>query len=152
MRLAAFLNLADARGFAVLCGAWGVHAPAVQSLTQMHLLLVNPPAGVAVGDGVSAILVDEALPLAAHSARGVALDADPAAALVASAVRVAAGRTRIVAPAAVPVPAGVTELVRDSALWVGEREPDPAATVTITRRAGPGRAQPADSSGGSSSS
>jgi len=134
--LAAMLSLGDALGFAVLIGAWGARADAlIESVDAPPLLLVDPPAGVAMGHGLSGIRASGALPLATGSARGVATDAvDPGR--VADAARVTRVGGRIVAPAGSPVPEGVRELVRDEALWVGERVALPSAPVTLHVRRG----------------
>ena len=44
MRLAAALDLTDARMTAVLQGAWGAHAQLVRGVSPAQLLLLNPPA------------------------------------------------------------------------------------------------------------
>src|SRR5688572_5757466 len=46
MRLAAFLELTDARGFALLCGRWGAHTDQINRLSHTPLVLVNPPESV----------------------------------------------------------------------------------------------------------
>lgn len=133
MRLAAFLNLGDARGFAVLAGQWTAQATGVQAITDMHLLLVNPAPGVAIADGTSGMLADHRLPVAAGSAYGVALDRAASAALLAHAVQGVRPGGRLVAPVDLPVPEGVTELVRDTALWVAERAAAPGPLVSLSR-------------------
>ena len=55
MRLAAALDLTDPRMVAVLYGAWGALAPVMRGFSPAHLLLVNPPAGIVSGDGVSVV-------------------------------------------------------------------------------------------------
>ena len=74
MRLAAFLNLSDGGGYAVLAGAWTRHAAGVRALADTHLLLVNPEPGVGIGPGLSGLLADTGLPVAPGSARALALD------------------------------------------------------------------------------
>ena len=132
-RLAAFLNLVDPSGYAVLCGEWSIHAPALRALIATHLLLVNAPSGVTVGQGTSGIAVDGALPLAAGSARGVALDPLATPEFITSCVRALAERGRLIGPASIAVPAGVSELARDASLWVGVRDADPGRIVTIAK-------------------
>ncbi|HUX32669.1 MAG TPA: hypothetical protein VMV51_02255 [Gemmatimonadaceae bacterium] len=133
MRLAAFLNLGDARGFAVLAGSWTAQAAGVQAITDMHLLLVNPAPGVAIGNGTSGILADERLPLAPGSAYGVALDRSASAALLVHAVQGVRPGGRMVAPADLPLPPGATELARDAVLWVAERAAAPGPLVSLSR-------------------
>ena len=134
--LAAMLNLGDALGFVVLTGVWGTRADElIETIDAPPLLLVDPPAGVAMGRGLSGLRAGAKLPLATGAARAVATDAtDPAR--VAEAARVARVGGRIVAPAGAPVPEGVRELVRDDAVWVGERQPLPSAPVTLHVRRG----------------
>ena len=134
--LAALLNLGDALGFAVLIGAWGTRAgELVELLDAPPLLLVDPPAGVAMGHGLSGIRAGATLPLATGAARAVATDTvDPAR--VADAARVTRVGGRLVAPAESRVPEGVRELARDTTVWVGERLALPSAPVTLHVRRG----------------
>jgi len=134
--LAAMLNLGDALGFAVLIGAWGARAAElVELIDAPPLLLVDPPAGIAMGHGLSGIRAGSKLPLAAGAARAVASDAIDSA-RVADAARVTRVGGRVVAPAGAAVPEGVRELVRDDTLWVGERLALPSAPVTLHVRRG----------------
>ena len=135
MRLAAFLGLADASGFAVLVGAWGAQAPALRELVETPLLLVDPPVGVHGEPGISVIRTDGDIPLAPGSARGIAIDRVPPARL-ASAIRVARAGGRIVAPASLTRPEEVRELARDAELWVGEKESGRSGLVTLHVRRG----------------
>jgi hypothetical protein len=120
MRLAAFLNLVDARGFAVLAGPWGAHADHIRALSDAPLVLVNP-SNAPVPGSATVIRTRGPLPFAANSARGAALSADSSAELIRSCVRTVRSGGRLVAPAALPLPPDVAELVRDDALWVGEK-------------------------------
>jgi len=134
--LAAMLNLGDALGFAVLTGAWGARADdLIEIIDAPPLLLVDPPAGIVMGHGLSGLLAGAKLPLATGAARAVATDAtDPAR--VADAARVARVGGRIVAPAESRAPDGVRELARDDTVWVGERLALPSAPVTLHVRRG----------------
>jgi len=120
----------------VLIGAWGTRADdLVELLDAPPLLLVEPPAGVKMGHGLSGIRAGATLPLATGAARAVATDSvDPAR--VADAARVARVGGRLVAPAESRVPEGVRELVRDASVWVGERQALPSAPVTLHVRRG----------------
>jgi hypothetical protein len=131
MRLAAFLDLADPRGYAVITASLGAHAPLLRQLTDVQLLLVNPPAEIQMGGGLSGLTVAETLPLAAGSARGVAVDSRSSPELLRSAVAAVAPGGRIMAPATFPVPSGVKELVRDDRVWVAERQPEPSTSRPI---------------------
>ena len=122
MRLAAFLDLSDAQGFALLAGSWGRAAPALQRVVPTHLVLLSPQQPVAAGHGISVLEIATGSPLADAACRGVALDAAHAdAAHLDAAVRVLRPGGRLVAPASTPTPVGVTELARDVELLVAER-------------------------------
>jgi len=136
VHLAAMLNLADALGFALLIGDWGRHADALLELDQMPpLMLVDPPAGVAMRPGLSGVRADARLPLAAGAARAAAVDGVDATRL-SSATMVTRAGGRIVAPAQAALPDGVRELVHDEHVWVGEREAPPSAFVRLHVRRG----------------
>lgn len=134
-RLAAFLNLSDSLGFAVLIGAWCAQASVLREIVETPLVLVDPPPGVEGEPGVSVIRCDGALPLAVGAARGVAMD-DAGPARAASAVRATRVAGRLVAPVTVPRPDGVRELARDAELWVGEKEPAASPLITLHVRRG----------------
>ena len=124
IRLAAYLDLSSAGGLAVLAGSWAAHAGRLAELTDVQILLVNARDAAGVGGGISAIRVREALPLAAASCRGIALDRGHASSVFAEgATRVLQARGRLLAPVGLPRPAEVTELARDERWWVGERAP-----------------------------
>jgi uncharacterized protein YbaR (Trm112 family) len=135
VRLAAFLDLSDAQGFALLAGSWGSLAQLLRAMVPTHLVLLNPPAPVRAGNGISILHASSRIPLADATCRGVALDdahVDPA--YVHDAVRVLRPRGRLVAPASTPTPAGVTELARDDRLSVAERNAAPPELVSLRPR------------------
>ncbi len=133
VRLAAFLGLAEPGGFAVLVGAWTAQAAALGAVADAHLLLVNPVAGAPIGGATSGILVGDGLPIAAASARALAVDEGAGGPFLARAVAAVRAGGRVVAPAGAPVPDGVRELARDRALWVGERDAEPGGLVSLAR-------------------
>lgn len=137
MRLAAFLELTDARGFALLFGGWGSHADQVRRLSDTPLLLVNPPA-TAVADVAAVLVTGDDLPLAGGSARAAALDLLASDSLIRSAIRAVKMRGRVLGPLALALPDGLTELVRDDRVWVAEKT---AASDTTPRLVRIGRAQ-----------
>lgn len=137
MRLAAFLDLTDARGFAILGGTWGAHADEVRRISVTPLLLVNPPSGVAVS-AAGTVRVRGRLPVAARSARAAAIDRSADDVLVASTVAAVRTKGRVIGPVALPLPGGVQELTRDARMWVAEKNaaPDePARRLVPLRRA-----------------
>lgn len=121
VRLAAFLGLTDAHGFAVLSGAWGSQLDEIQKLSETPLVLINPPPGTG-GDPAGVLLCADVAPIAEGSMRAAALDGEQRRALSDSVVRAVRTGGRVVGPASLPVPEGVRELDRDDELWVGERE------------------------------
>lgn len=136
MRLAAFLELTDARGFAVLCGRWAAHALPLADLVETPLLLVNPPRGADVSRAAAVIETGSALPLAPGSARAIALD--PALPIGGDhAVRCVRQGGRVLAPAAMELPAGLTEIARDARDWVAEKTaaPESAPRLVALKRA-----------------
>jgi uncharacterized protein YbaR (Trm112 family) len=135
-RLAAFLQLTDARGFALLCGRWCVHAELLRHVTDTPVVLVNHSIAAPVHAAAAAIR-SRSIPFAESSARALAVDEVSPAELVASGVRAVMTGGRVLGPTSVTVPAGVTELVRDERVWVGEKTAAPVKAphvVTITPR------------------
>lgn len=135
MRLAAMLGLVGAGGRIVLSGKWTALGSAVADLVEdLQVLLLNPPGNLQERETISPITAAGAVPVAAGSCRGIAVDALMATPeLMHSAARALGARGRLVAPAAAPTPPGVTELVRDDAFWVGERVPDAPPLVSLGR-------------------
>jgi uncharacterized protein YbaR (Trm112 family) len=119
VRLAATLDLTEARMTAVLHGLWGALAPIVRGMSPAQLLLVNPPPGIVSGDGVS-IVQATAAPIARGSVDAVAFDASASEAMIASLVASLKGGGRMLGPAAAPLPNGLTELARDDEVWVAQ--------------------------------
>ena len=120
LRIAAFLELTDARGFAILCGTWGAQLDPIQRVADTPLLLINPPMSYG-GEPAGVILCGDVAPLAQSSARAAALGADMPEGLLASVVRAVRTGGRLVGPVSLGLPDGVTEVARDETLWVGEK-------------------------------
>lgn len=134
-RIAAFLDLTDRTGFAVLLGGWSTHASLVRGLVETPLIIVDPPDGTEGEPGISVLRCDGPIPIAAGSARGMAIDGGGVE-RVASAVRATRAKGRVLAPVRVPIPDGVTELARDDEVWVAERGTSTSALVTLHVRRG----------------
>ncbi|MEO7456327.1 MAG: hypothetical protein ABIY52_08695 [Gemmatimonadaceae bacterium] len=135
MRLAALMNLTDASGFAVLCGSWGAHAQELAAIVETPIVVVDPPEGVSGSPGISVILSNGPVPLAAGAARAIAVD-DGSAGQVASAIRATKAKGRVVGTPATPVPSDVSELARDDRMWVGEAGAATSPLVTLHVRRG----------------
>lgn len=135
VRLAAALDLVDPRSTALLHGSWGAYAPMMRGLSPVPLLLVNPPEGIASGDGVSIVLCPIA-PVAAASVNAVAVDAGADGAMLASLARSLRGGGRMVGPASMALPQDLVELARDHELWVARLDAASIVSAPIlpTRR------------------
>ena len=131
LRLAALLDLREPGTRALVGGALGRAAHVLAAITQSELLLVDPPASVEPGEGVSILRTGGRIPLAEGSMRAVALDERTVGAM-AGALHALRDAGRLVAPAGAPVPAEVTELARDDRQWVGTRTTRPSAPVQLT--------------------
>lgn len=125
MRLAAFLELTDARGFALLCGRWGAHVDGILRLTDAPLVLVNPAPGAPPDVPAGIVMTRDAMPFATSSARALALDPHGTGDFARSAVRAVRPGGRVLGPVTLELPTGVTELVRDDRVWVGEKDAAP---------------------------
>jgi uncharacterized protein YbaR (Trm112 family) len=138
IRLAALLDLTDSQGYAILVGDTASHASRLRELTDVQLLLVNPPAGIEMGSGLSGLTTSGTapLPLGEASARAIALDNTATPALLESALHVVRSGARLVVPIDVAIPTGVTQLARDERHWVAERTPTATTSgiISIDRR------------------
>ena len=76
-----------------------------------------------MGAGVSGITsAPGTLPLAAGSARAIALHGAASPALLEASLEALAPGGRLLAPAALPLPSDVSELARDERHWLAERQ------------------------------
>ena len=136
LRLAALLDLTDSRGYVVLVGELGAHARLMQRFSDVQVLLINPPSGLELGAGVSALTTSGVLPLATGSARAVALGDAATVDELLSAVDAVRPGGRLVAPITLDVADGVAEIARDERRWVGERAVVAAPTRPVVLRRG----------------
>lgn len=140
LRLAAQLNLTDSRGYALLVGDRAIHGRLVATMTDVQLLLVDPPSGIGMGLGLSGLTTPATsaiFPLAPGSARGIALDASVSPERARAAVATLRTGGRLVAPRLLALPEGVSELAQDDRVWVAERTAAVIATsgiVSLVRR------------------
>jgi hypothetical protein len=135
MRVAAALDLTDQRMTVLLLGRWGAHAAYITAFSPAQLLLLNPPEGIASGDGLS-VLVSDVAPLAAASVNAIAVDGTESNEMLASLRRSLRAGGRLLAPITVSLPPGFVELVRDDDVWVARLD-DAAvvsAPISIQRR------------------
>jgi uncharacterized protein YbaR (Trm112 family) len=138
-RLAALLDLATPRGYAIITGALGNASPYLRAVTDVQLLLVNPPADIEMGTGLSGLTIDSdwtTLPLAQSSARAIALDDATTSAQLVAGLRAVRPSGRVLAPLTLALPDDVAELARDSHQWVAERRvvPRESGIIPLERR------------------
>jgi hypothetical protein len=103
----------------------------------VQLLALDPTPALESGGALSLALIPDVLPLAAESARGIALDAAHATPLLlAGAARALAPSGRLIAPAYALVPDSLRELARDDQHWVAAAPPpsNVSAPVPIALR------------------
>lgn len=125
VRLAALLDLTDARGYAILIGETGSHAPRLRELTDVQLMLVDPPPGIRMGAGLSGLTSttgSHVLPLAPESARALAVDSHATPELLESVLTAVEPGGRVLAPVSLTLPDGLTEMARDDRHWLAERQ------------------------------
>ena len=135
VRLAAGLDLTDPRMVAVLFGSWGAYAPLVRGFSPAHLLLVNPPAGISSGDGVSVVRTGTVAPIARGSMDAMALDSGASPEMTESLLASLRAGGRITGPVEVALPADAAELTRDHRIWVAERSVAATSPLISLRRA-----------------
>ena len=136
LRVAALLDLVEPGGMVVLAGAWSAAANELLEMIEgVQLLALDYSRELQSGGALSLALIGDVLPLAAASARGIALDAAHATpSLLAGAARALAPKGRLIAPAGVPVPAALQLLARDDEYWVAESVASISAPVAIGMR------------------
>ena len=120
VKLAAMLDLTDPGGYVLLLGRWARLASALREIVPVMVIVANAPSGVVMGGGVSGLRITDRIPLAASSARGVAIDA-AGTALAASAIAAVRSGGRVVGETTLELPADVELLARDARHWVGTR-------------------------------
>jgi hypothetical protein len=138
LRAAALLGLTEPGGLVVLAGEWSASAYELLGMIEgVQLLALDPVPELGSGGALSLALIAGVLPLAAESARGIALDAAHATpALLDGSARALAPSGRLIAPAWAMVPASLRELARDDQHWVAAAAPpsNVSAPVPIALR------------------
>jgi hypothetical protein len=138
LRAAALLGLTESGGMVVLAGEWSACANELLGMIEgVQLLALDPAPALESGGALSLALIPDVLPLAAESARGIALDAAHATPLLlAGAARALAPSGRLIAPAYALVPDSLRELARDDEHWVAAAPPpsNVSAPVPIALR------------------
>lgn len=138
LRAAALLGLTEPGGLVVLAGEWSAGAGSLLEMVDgVQLLALNPVPELRSGGALSLALIADVLPLAAASARGIALDREHATpSLLAGAARALAPSGRLIAPISALVPDALRELARDDRHWVAAAAPpsNVSAPVPIALR------------------
>jgi hypothetical protein len=133
LRAAALLGLTEPGGLVVLAGKWSACADALLEMVEgVQLLALDPAPGLRSGGALSLALIPDVLPLAAESARGIALDAEHATpSLIAGAARALAPSGRLIAPSSALVPDSLRELARDKEHWVAAAAPPSKVSAPV---------------------
>jgi hypothetical protein len=138
LRAAALLSLTEPGGLVVLAGEWSACADALLDFAEgVRLLALDAAPELRSGGALSLAIIPDVLPLAAASARGIAIDpAHATPSLLAGAARALAPGGRLIAPAAALVPESLRELARDDEHWVATAAPpsNVSAPVPIALR------------------
>ncbi len=125
VKLAAMLDLTEPSGYVILVGEWARLGAQLREIAPVMVLAVNPPADVAMGNGVSGVTTLDRTPVAAGSARAIALGAVSAAGQRGIDAVFALGAVqpggRVVGGADLAMPSDVQLLARDADHWVGTR-------------------------------
>ena len=134
VRCAALLALHDPGGIVVLGGVWALAAPELVEMTRALAIVVEPAAGVRLGNGIGAVQTGGILPVAAASMRGIALDERTSTpSLLSSAARALRPGGRLIASVTATVPPGVVEVARDAEHWVAEVQASATPPVQLGR-------------------
>jgi hypothetical protein len=120
-RAGAYLDATTPGATFVLGGVWAYAAQELAEMADVRVIAINAPSGVKESERVGLVRVGKAVPVAAGSVHGVALDAWFPGAIVESAVRVLKPGGRLVGPAAFAHPEDLTVLAHDERYWVAER-------------------------------
>ncbi len=125
IKLAAMLDVTEPSGYVILVGEWARLAVQLHEIAPVMVLAVNPPADVAMGNGVSGVTTLDRIPVAAGSARAIALGSISGAGQRGIDAVVALGAVqpggRVVGGAGLEIPRDVELLASDDNHWVGTR-------------------------------
>ena len=130
-RAGAFLDATEPGATVVLGGVWSYAAEELSNLAGVRVLALNPGPGVKETATVGLVRVAAAIPVAAESCLGVAVDAWFNSGIVASAARAVRPGGRVVGPTNIPPLAELAVLAQDADYWVARKTP----TVIPLRRA-----------------
>jgi len=134
LALAAWLNLAEPGGLAVLTGSWASAAHELAELANVHVLALDAPPNIGGSAAVSVARVGASLPLREGVARGIALDETHASTrYVESAARALTSGGRLLAAVAAPFAGDLVEVARDQRRWLAMRSAAPAPVVPLRR-------------------
>ena len=130
-RAGAFLDATEPGATVVLGGVWSYAAEELSNLADVRVLALNPGPGVEETARVGLVRVNGAIPVAAGSCLGVAVDAWFKSGIVASAAHAVRPGGRVVGPTNIPPLAELAVLAQDEDYWVARKTP----TIIPLRRA-----------------
>ncbi|HJQ11655.1 MAG TPA: hypothetical protein VJ840_11560 [Gemmatimonadaceae bacterium] len=123
-RAGAYLDATQPGTTIVLGGLWAYAAQQLAEMADVRVLALNAPGEVEESERVGLLHIADAIPLAANSAHGVALDSWFGAKAIEEALRVVRPAGRIVGPASLTAPDGAAVLAHDEHYWVAEKTPE----------------------------
>lgn len=123
-RAGAYLDATQPGATIVLGGLWAYAAHELAEMADVRVIAMNAPTKVKESERVGLILIDRAIPLAANSAHGVALDAWFKRATVGDAMRITRPVGRVVGPTLHAPPEGSVVLAHDEQYWIAEKTPE----------------------------
>lgn len=122
-RIGAFLDVTEPGAVVALGGAWAYAAEELSNLTEAKVFALNAETDVRESATVGLVRVAAAVPLAADSCLGIAVDTWFNSSIIAAAVRAVRPGGRIVGPAAMKPPAELAVLAQDVDYWVARKTP-----------------------------
>ena len=131
LRLAALLDLAEPQSRALLVGTWGALAERLLDVVPAELLLLDPPATVRPGPGITIVRAGGRVPLAAGSVAAAAIENRGSD--VDASIRAVRARGRVVGPLSLAPPPALEELARDDRHWVATRTAPASKPIQLRR-------------------
>ena len=129
-RAGAYLDATQAGTTIVLGGLWCYAAQDLADMSDLRVIALNAPPGVTESDRVGLVRIGHAIPLAAGSVHGIALDTWFDKRAIAEAARVTKSGGRIVGATSFSAPATSVVLAHDDHYWVAE---NPMEMVSLKR-------------------
>jgi uncharacterized protein YbaR (Trm112 family) len=132
VRIAALLDLTDARNVALLHGRWASQATLIQSVSPARLMALNGASETDDVRGLSGV-VSATAPFASGALHGAVLDDHATPELAASVARALKAGGRLAARHAVSRPADLTLIAEDADWWLAAQSARTSGVVPLSR-------------------